>query len=261
MTRRLLLWAAALLPISFLSGQQDPAHLSRQKSGYLVHRERAIQMNDLAGHIQTVDDARKLVAAIAAEFADTFPPKWTTRTLRRRIALAEYESTTDPAKRIPEQQIADAWNNYVREIGAPDEARVDVHMIHYMRDALYFTSAAFWKDNQTIWTMPNIYAAEPDGTVAEGCRAVEALRLLWNLANEFETFEGVREQVRKGILLSDLRKTSSKMHKEVRVVARLMPVNPVEVAEIRYTRERGEVTMAHTIQRLVSDSLGIEGSN
>ena len=48
----------------------------------------------------------------------------------------EYEAVRNPARLISELHIVDVWNQYVKEIGAPDEAVVSVAEIHNMRDAL-----------------------------------------------------------------------------------------------------------------------------
>src|SRR5579863_7148752 len=113
MISKLSLLAALLFPLSFLSAQQSP---------YEMHRQVAIQVNEMAGHIASPDDARRLVDRIAGIFANELPPEWSTRGIRRRIAQAEFESATDPSKLISEEQIADAWNRYVTEIGAGDRS-------------------------------------------------------------------------------------------------------------------------------------------
>src|SRR5207237_7182673 len=69
-------------------------------------------------------DANTLVDKIAETFADILPPAWITRGIRQRIARVEYEAVSDQSRLIPEQRIADIWNEYVREIGASDEALV-----------------------------------------------------------------------------------------------------------------------------------------
>lgn len=51
---------------------------------------------------------------------------------------------SDPAKLIPEQRIVDVWNEYVREIGAPDETIVTAAEIHYMRDAEFAVAQKMW---------------------------------------------------------------------------------------------------------------------
>jgi hypothetical protein len=161
-------------------------------------------MNDLAGHIRTIDDSRTLVDMIARMFADELPPELATGSIRDRVAHAEYASVTDPARLVPEQRVVDAWNKYVQVIGAPGEALVNVVEIHNLRDGYYATARVLWnRGSQSIWTMPNIYDVGRDGKMADGCRAVEALRVIWDITNQFDNLRGARERVRKGILVSD----------------------------------------------------------
>jgi hypothetical protein len=210
MNRKLKLLAVALLPSSFISAQQDTAGAPQSSSLYEIHRERAIQMNELAGHFHSLDDSRKLAEMIAAMFADDLPPMWATNTLRDRLALAEYQSAIDPTKLIPEQRIADAWNKYVREIAAPEEALVNIAEIHNLRDAFY------------VETMPDIYAVNSDGKLADGCRTFEALRVIWDIANLFENLRVARERVLKGITASDLIRKSKEARPSERVQATVM---------------------------------------
>src|SRR2546421_4976563 len=55
-------------------------------------------------------DANTLVDKIAETFADILPPAWITRGIRQRIARVEYEAVSDQSRLIPEQRIADIWN-------------------------------------------------------------------------------------------------------------------------------------------------------
>lgn len=256
---RLPLLAIILLPLSLIPAEKTP---------YEQYREAAIRMNQLAGHIASPEDARQLVDAIAGMFADELPPGWATRNIRRRIAQIEYESATDTAKLIPEQQVADAWNRFVIEIGAPEESRVSAQEIHYLRDGSFTTARLVWhrREVQTIWAMPAIYAADPDGTVADGCRAIEAIRILHDLAYEPENLYGAREQARKGILFSDVvrqrqNEPRSGQRSYARVFVHAAPPNPVMIAGTRYVQERGEKAITRAIERLLSDSLGLESGN
>lgn len=100
----------------------SPSRLSAEQGARIEHsRQIAAEINDLAGRIHSEADASALVDKIAALFADALPPAWAIQGIRRRIAHAEYEAVTDASQLIPEQRIADVWNEYVREIGAPDE--------------------------------------------------------------------------------------------------------------------------------------------
>jgi hypothetical protein len=51
MNRKLKLLAAALIPISFVSAQQDTAGARQSSSLYEIHRQQAREMNELAGRL------------------------------------------------------------------------------------------------------------------------------------------------------------------------------------------------------------------
>jgi hypothetical protein len=251
--------ATILLPLTFISAQPSP---------YEMHRQQAIRMNEMAGHITSPQDARRLVDTVARMFADVLPPDLATRAIRQHIAQAEYESATNPAKLIPEQQVADAWNRFITEIGGPEESRVSAEEIHYLRDGTYTTARLLWprKEVQTIWVMPAIYAAEPDGRVAEGCRSLEAIKVLHDLAYEPENLQWARERARKGILFSEVIRQEQKQPPRAersygRVSIHTAPPNPMMIARMRYVQERGEAAMAHAVEQLLSEALGLENGN
>jgi hypothetical protein len=106
--------------------------------------------------------------------------------------------------------------------------------------------------------MPNIYAMGPDEKVADGCRAVEALRVVWDLANIFDNLRGARDRVPKAIMVSDLFKqqleapASGQMRSEARLEAGKVD-NPVKIAEMRYIREHGAIGLSHAIGGLIYD--------
>jgi len=209
------------------------------------YRQAAIRTNELAAHINTEADARAFVDEVADMFADSLPPAWATSGIRERIAHAEYEAVSDPLRQIPEQRIADVWNKYVREIGASEEAVVTAAEIHSMRDATFATAQVMWLrgTNQTAWTMPNIFAVGVDGKVAEGSRAVEAIRVIYDLDRLFDNLRSARERLRKGIVASDAIKKSLENAKADqkttgRLVARI-DNNPLRPAEYKYVHDHG----------------------
>jgi hypothetical protein len=170
---------------------------ARAHDEYERHKQAAIHINDLASRIQSELDANALVSEITAVFSRELPPVWLASGVNERIANAEYDSVHDSPKRIPEQRIVDVWNQYVREIGAPDEAVVTVAEIHNMRDAERTVALALWaRGQQTVWTMPNIYALGADDKVSNACRAIEAIRVIYDL-DGFENLRSARERVRK----------------------------------------------------------------
>ena len=292
MNRKLWRFAAALLPVCFLSAQQpaqdppqDPPQAPQQSPQTLPQATRegfrqpspefmrkiteqrksmiahATAINDLAGHIQSLDDARKLVDLVAAEFSKELPPKWVTHSLRERIARAEYESAADPGALIPEEHVADAWNDFAEKIGAPQETLVNAAEIHYLRDAQYVSASLVWvRYEQDIWTIPGVFALGPDGKVASGSRALEAIRLLWLLGNNMDDFSGVHAAAQKGVLLSDRLRQPQKPPapgQEQRSYAtfHLAPPKPVEQAAARYVHEHGVFALDRAIVSLLKNLL------
>jgi hypothetical protein len=221
-----------------------------------AHRQAAIQMNELAGRIQSEADARQIADAIAKMFDEYLPPPWATHSLPNRIARAEYDAVSDPSRLIPEQRIADVWNEYVREIDAPDEALVTSAEIHSLRDGDYASAQMMWtRVGQSIWTMPNLYAAGSDGKVANGCRAFEALRVVYDLSNMFWNVRAARERLQKGIVASNqIGRSKSWTGKVTARLEASVIDNPIRPAESRHIREQGMVRFNLLLESL-SDKL------
>lgn len=277
MNGRLWRFAVALLPICFLSAQQrspqtseqanrggfrqpSPEVMRRVAERWQSMRAHAMTINDLAGHIQSLDDAQKLVDLVAAEFSDELPPRWATRSIRHRIARAEYEAAYDPGSLIPEQRVADAWNDFLRKIGAPQDSFVTAAEIHILRDSSFVSSQLFWaRGMQDIWTIPSIYVVGQDGKVANGCRALEVLSVLWQLANEPEVLQGTRDMIKKGQRMSDMYGAPSKppepgsQKSYTTVSGHLMPPNLIEQAALHYMQDRGVHALNSAIEGLFQD--------
>jgi hypothetical protein len=274
MNGKLLRFAVALLPICLLSAQpalQTPPEANhegfRQPSPEAMRqiterwqnmRAHANAINDLAGGIQSLDDAHKLVDLIASEFSKELPPRWATRSIRNRIARAEYEAAYDPGALIPEEHIAAVWNDYLQKIGAPQESFVTAAEIHTLRDSDFVTAQLSWaRGNQNIWTVPNIYAVGADGKVANGCRALEVLDILWQLGNHPEALESTRALIKKGELWSDMVKNPTKPPApgsgKFYVSAQTIPANPVEQAAFHYMRDHGMRALNSAIEGVIHD--------
>jgi hypothetical protein len=252
--------ALALLAAAFGQGNSDGRTAAQPgiPDAYEQHKQAAIRINDLAGRVHTEADATAFVSEIAILFARELPPVWEQDSVRHRISHAEYKSLSDSASLIPEQRVVDVWNEYVREIGAPDEAIVTVAEIHNMRDAEFVVAQKMWaRGIQTVWTMPNVFALGPDGKVAEGCRAVEAVRVFHDLDAMFQNLRGARDRVKKGIVVSD----EPKNHVEggnsrPRTTARLevrSDSNPVRLAEQHYLQEHGSWAYQQLLKRLFDE--------
>ena len=222
---------------------------------YEQHKQAAIRINELAGRIQSDADASALVSEIARLFAKGLPPAWAGGGTRQRVAHAEYEAVRNPVTLIPEQRIVDVWNQYVKQIGAPDETIVSVAEIHNMRDAEFTAAQLMWaRGNQTIWTMPNVFALGPDGKVADSCRALEAVRVIHDLEDLFQNLRGARGRLQKGIVASEeIKRRLGEPNPQPHSTARLethAETNPVRPAEQRYIQEHGSVAYAHLLARL-----------
>src|SRR5579863_3294356 len=222
------------------------------------HRQAAIRINDLAARIHSQADADAMISEIADLFNKELPPVWALSIIRQRVAHDEFEAASNPTKLMPEQRVADVWNQYAREIGAPDEAIVSVAEIHNMRDAQFTMAQMMWvRANQTIWTMPNMYALGSDGKVADGCRALDAIRVIHDLVGLFQNLRAARERVQKGIVVSDkIKKPTEEQKTQGRTVGRLeahLDSNPIRPAELRYLQDHGSVAYDLLLVRLFDE--------
>jgi hypothetical protein len=251
----------ALIVAVPLQNNSTESQVTMQESAqdaYERHHQTAIRVNDLAGRIHSQADADTMTSEIAELLAKELPPAWATSNIRKRVAQAEYEAVNSPARLIPEQRIADVWNQYAREIGAPDEAIVSAAEIHNMRDGSFTTSQFLWaRGQQTIWTMPNVYALRPDDKVADGCRALDAIRVIHDLDGNFQNLRAARERLRKGIVPSDrLKKQGGEPKSQPRAAARLEAhpdPNPIRAAELHYLEEHGSVAYGLLLVRLFDE--------
>jgi hypothetical protein len=230
----------------------------RAPDEYEQHKQAAIHINEVAGQIHSEADASALVSEIAVLFAKELPPAWASASIRQRVAHAEYETVGNPAKLIPEQRIVDVWNQYVKQIGAPDEAMVSVAEIHNMRDGSYTAAQWMWaRGHQTIWTTPNVYALGPDGEVADGCRALEALRVIHDLEGLFQNLRAARDRLRRGIVASEeVKKRVGEPDPPPHSTARLEAhedTNPIRPAEQRYVQQHGREAHSQLLARLFDE--------
>jgi hypothetical protein len=248
--------AIALCVAAF--GQSDSDPQTAAQHAYEQHKQAAIRINDLAGRVHTEADATAYVSEIATLFANELPPAWIQDDLRHRISHAEYMSMSNDSRLIPEQRIVDVWNTYVREIGAPDDAIVTVAEIHNMRDAEFVVAQRMWaRGIQTVWTMPNIFAVRPNGKVAEGCRAIETVRVLHDLDALFQNLRFARDRVKKGVILSDeIKNPVVGANSRPQAASRLenrSDNNPVRLAEQRYSQVHGSWAYQQLLQRLFDE--------
>jgi hypothetical protein len=157
----------------------DPPQQPNPKSGptmehanerYELSRQTAIHLNELAGNVHSESDSREFVDAVAGRFLEHEYQYWAAQGVRYQVAHAEYEAVAH-SRLIPEQRIVNVWNEYVREIDAPAETLITIAELHNLRDATYTSSRFMWKRKgfgQILWTIPNIYAVDANGKVADG---------------------------------------------------------------------------------------------
>jgi hypothetical protein len=224
------------------------------------YRERAQELNRLAANIRTPDDARRLVDFLADLFADTIPHGWLSGSLLERIAQAEFSAATDEQKLIPEQRIAEAWNGFADTLRAPAECRVTSAEVHSLRDGFWAGARAVWdRSPGNFWAVPSIYATRPDGELAAGSRAVEAIRVLWDLANMPDNLKGARERVHKGELFSDVLRQEQQRPPATAVMGSYVVsrayVNPVWSAQRQYIQENGMRAFRNSVVAMLERTL------
>ena len=102
--------------------------------------------------------------------------------------------------------------------------------------------------------MPNVYALQPDGKVADACRAVETVRVMYDL-NDFRNLRGARDRVRRGIVPSEQaekRMEGPNPHPQPTAwLGAHVDTNPIRSAEQRYLREHGSEEYGQLLTRLL----------
>lgn len=89
-----------------------------------------------------------------------------------RLAVAEYAAITDPSKRIPETQLVTAFNEIMDQWGEPQWTRITVEDFHWFHRIKAAT------------LIPYSVSRDAEGNVADTCRPVEAVYLLYMLTTE-----------------------------------------------------------------------------
>jgi hypothetical protein len=235
--------------------------LAAQPQQPIDYRAQALKLNQLAAGIHSVADARMLVDFVAEIFSDKLPPDLVTSSMRERVAEAEFAAVNTPHKLISEQGVAEAWNAYARTIGAPSDSQVSAAEIHNLRDGFLTIANLYWKrGHYIIWTVPAIYAAKDDGTLAEGCRAIEAIRIFQDLADMPDNLVAARARVSQGVLASDqFRQTEERPSSTTSgsyVSFRVTPPNPIEVAERQYVAKNGIRALVKAVNTMLNQALG-----
>jgi hypothetical protein len=130
-----------------------------------------------------------------------------------------------------------------------------------MRDAMYSISKSMWKREsfpKSLWTIPNVYALDPEGKVAGGCRAVEALKILNDMFFRFQNVRSARARVQKGVLVSDSARQRERDGSARPPVTRAQLMvnanqNPVPPAATRYLQAHGDSDYVRLLERLFEE--------
>jgi hypothetical protein len=172
--------------------------------------------NELAAAIHSQDDARQYVDLLwdllwkELGFEDS---ELVRREIVGRVAHAEYASAV-LGRLVPEEDVADAVNAYMAQIGGPPEAHVTPAEVHEFRAAMLSNARRTWEGKSPLmlksppnlrspWNLPNAFAVDAHGDLAPGCRAVEAAGLVHMLTartGQFINLETVRARMSRGIL-------------------------------------------------------------
>ena len=245
--------------------EQIKQKMEQFKAQHEPVRKEAIRINELAANIHSEADARKLVDAVADQLTHHKHLLWAAQKYRHRVAHAEYEAVSDPSGLIPEQRIVDVWNEYVREIDAPEEALITVAELHSLRQGNFLAvTRVSWKRDvsQSIWTMPNIYAVDTNGEIADGCRALEALKMIHEMHENFASVRFARIRVQKGIAVpSPSQPPADSAQARLVASSHVSTVsfeNPVRPAAYRYQQEHGWRAYDQLVRRLFDELLPAE---
>lgn len=259
MKRRSLLLQTSMFPLGLFVSRYLKA-LAPKARLPMDYREKAERLSQLAAGIHTEADARLFVDFVADLFSDQLPPAAVSDSMRERVAQAEFAAVSDPQRLIPELRVAEAWNTYAQTMLAPPECQVTAAEVHNLRDAFFTTARLFWEGgSRNIWSVPAIYATQSDGSLASGCRAIEATRILWDLANMPGNLASARVQVNQGVLTSDLVRQAQERPKTTTprsyVSARVAPLNPVAIAEQRFIAKNGAKTFGKALSVMLDHAL------
>ncbi len=241
-------------PIQFTPEQQEQI---RQKQEQLrisrePQRKEAVRINDLAGKIHSEADARKLVDAVAEQLTHHKHLFWAAESFRHRVAHAEFESVSDPSGLIPEERIVDVWNEYAREIDAPEEALISLTDLRTFRAADVHFSQHNWQLDltQSIWSAPNIYAVDAGGNLADGCRALEALKTIVSMHDQFFRIQFARRAPKQ--LPTEAGSVKASAFRGAVLSARTTS-QPVSSAAYRYQQEHGVHAYDQLVRRLFDE--------
>ena len=135
----------------------------------LSFTDRKIDELGAEARIQTEADAEAYVGAFLEKFKlDEVEPRlidmW-----KARLARAEFDAVRHPQKRVPEEVVAEAFNQLMERWKAPAGTRVSLDELRVLRTAI------------SIQVYPQSMPLVADGQVSRSCRPTEALYLFYLL--------------------------------------------------------------------------------
>jgi hypothetical protein len=259
MQRRSLLLMAPLLPLGLFVSRYLKA-LAPGAPPPIDYQEKAIRLSQLAAGIHTAADARLFVDFVADLFSEQLPPAAASSGMREMVAHAEFAAVSNRQMLITEPRVAKAWNAYAQTIQAPQECHVTDAEVHNLRDAFLSTARLFWeRGDRNIWSVPAIYATRADGGIDVGCRAIEAIRIFWDLANIPDNLASARVRVNQGVLISEQirqaqERPSTTAHRSY-VSGGPATRNPVEVAAREYVARNGMKAFGTALSAMLDQAL------
>jgi len=134
--------------------------------------DRQIDFLGAESNIQSNSDAQVYIDAILAKYHINTASVPGLAPLMHRLAKAEYSALGDPSKRIPESLLTSTFNGLMDEWGEEPWTRItveDFHGFHRLKAGTL---------------IPYSVSRNADGSVADSCRPVEAVYLLYLLSIE-----------------------------------------------------------------------------
>lgn len=136
--------------------------------------------------IQSEHDAEAYIGAFLEKFKlDEVEPRvvgvWKTR-----LARAELDALRHPEKRIPEEAVAETFNQLMDRWRAPASTRISVEELHVLRTAI------------SVGLYPRSMPRSSDGKISPNCRPAEALYLIYLLQSRGGVPMELRNRVNAG---------------------------------------------------------------
>jgi len=176
-----------------------------------------------------------------------------TRSMRRRVAHAEFAAVSDPARFDSRTARRRGMERiYPRDWAHPRIRWSRWPKWHNLRDGMYTGSQRMWNRGgfgQSLWLIPGIYALDGDGRVAGGCPRMRRSRSSRHGELVYRCPERA-ERVQRGVLFSDWVKQpqldADQPTKTVVLVSQSVPLDLISSCARRYSQEHGQESVQRT---------------